>query len=74
LYTRIKRNWKYKPDWQTFGRWKVNLLAPYSSLKSVISNRVWNTSLSDNIKSHLTKGVSTYEDLANAYDNLKLYN
>jgi hypothetical protein len=51
-----------------YGRLKVNLLAPNSGLHERVSNKVWNDSLSDEIKKRLGTREVTYEDLMNAYD------
>lgn len=57
----------------TFGRIMVNQFAPNSKLDDKISDRVWNNNVKymvddGRLPSTLTKGVSTYRDLMNAYD------
>ena len=68
LYTRLYNNIKTEKDKVGYGRIKVNLLAPNKSLDSVIGNHVYKTSLTKEQAKKLKKGVSTYRDLMNVYD------
>lgn len=51
-----------------YGRLKVNLLAPNSALDNPIKDYIYDTSLTPSQRSKLQRGVSTYRDLANIYD------
>lgn len=50
------------------GRVKANLLAPNSSMNSIISDAVWQHSLSNDYMSRLQRGKSTYNDLSDIYN------
>ena len=51
-----------------YGRIKVNLLAPNASLDSIISNNLYENSLTPLQKLKIKKGKSTYRDLMTMYD------
>ena len=51
-----------------YGRIKVNLLAPNASLDSIISDNLYENSLTPLQKLKIKKGKSTYRDLMTMYD------
>ena len=64
MYDRIKS----EKDNMGYGRLKVNLLAPNASLDSIISNNLYENSLTPLQKLKIKKGKSTYRDLMTMYD------
>ena len=65
---KIDDNIKSNRQNMSAGRFKANLLAPNSAMSAKISDAVWQHSLTKDQRNALTKGKSTYNDLADFYN------
>lgn len=65
---KIDDNIKSNRQDMSAGRFKANLLAPNSAMSAKISDTVWQHSLTKDQRNALTKGKSTYNDLADFYN------